>query len=328
MVVSMTEDDFIQGVFAPLALHPDAFGLRDDAAKLPRLPAGERHVVTMDAAVAGKHFFAGDPPEAIAWKVLAQNVSDLSAKAAQPSVYTMSLAAPEFSDHTWFTSFAGGLAEAQAAFGMSLLGGDTTQTNGPVVISITAFGTVPDGQYKSRMGAQVGDRVFVTGTLGDAGLGLMCHSRVLELSARQKLQADEEKWLIERYLRPQPRVEAIEILRTFASASMDVSDGLLKDARRLASASECGLELCKSLPLSGAYQSAGVDDVAYWGGDDYEILFTVPEDRVSDLHAHAEGLPFAISEIGLCTDGEGVIVRDRDGQVRTFQREGYDHVAG
>jgi thiamine-monophosphate kinase len=199
-----SETELIETYLAPLAAGaPGAFDLKDDAA-LIEMEAGFDLVVSTDPVIAGVHFFADDEPQNIAWKALAVNVSDLAAKGAEPIAYTMALAFPEAPRRDWMAAFSAGLREAQTAFGCTLIGGDTDRTSGPLSIGVTAFGKVPRGLMVRRGSALIGDRVFVTGTIGDSALGLQLRKSPEAFGA--SLSQSDSEFLVSRYLRPQPRV--------------------------------------------------------------------------------------------------------------------------
>lgn len=323
------ETELIQTYLAPLAAgYPGALGLKDDAAILT-LDQGFELVITTDPIIAGVHFFATDRADDIAWKALAANISDLAAKGAEPVAYTMALALPEPPETSWMAAFAHGLKEAQTVFGCHLIGGDTDRTPGPLSISITAFGKAPLGQTVKRGSAKVGDHLFVTGTLGDSALGLDIHRDANRYAAI--LPGGDKSFLVGRYLRPTPRLALGPLLRSFASAAMDVSDGLVKDLRRLASpaGARASIEF-KRLPLSPpAAQLIAKDHnrmtAVIAGGDDYEILFTVPANRVSAFREAVQGVPVQISEIGVFEAGQGVAVLDDQGRTIETGRGGFDH---
>src|ERR1700732_636563 len=227
------EDSLIARYFRPLATDPGAFDLGDDAAILKAL--GEDIVVTTDAIVEGVHFLPNDPPGTIAQKALRVNLSDLAAKGATPAGFVLTLAL-RAADEAWLTSFARGLGSDAGLFGCPLLGGDTVSTPGPLTISITAFGRVPQGRMVHRSGAKPGDRVVVTGTIGDAALGL----DILRGGAVASVLADDaaaKAMLVGRYRIPQPRNALAKAVRDHASAAMDVSDGLAGDLAKLCAAS-------------------------------------------------------------------------------------------
>jgi thiamine-monophosphate kinase len=265
-----TEDELIEKLFAPLA-GPAGLGLRDDAALLP---AGEESVATVDALVAGVHFFADDPPAAIAKKALRVNLSDLAAKGAEPLGFLLALALPEDWTNAWLEAFAQGLGEDAGSFSCPLVGGDTVKTPGPLTIAITALGRVK-GRFVPRTGAKVGDGVFVSGTIGDAALGLRLRK---DPALAARLSAPSRDFLLDRYLLPRPRLELAPRLREGASAAMDVSDGLLGDLAKLTRASKVSARIALAdIPFSEAAREAlalapDLLETLLCGGDDYEIL--------------------------------------------------------
>src|SRR4051794_33175306 len=242
------EDSLIARYFRPLATDPGAFRLDDDAAALKA--DGSDIVVTTDAIVEGVHFLPDDPPDTIARKALRVNLSDLAAKGATPAGFVLTLALRK-ADEAWLKPFAAALGEDAAQFGCPLLGGDTVSTPGPMMISVTAFGRVPDGKMVHRGGAQPGDRVVLTGTIGDAALGLAILKGGKVHAAAGGAAARE--FLTGRYRVPQPRVALAEIVREYASAAMDVSDGLAGDLAKLCGVSSVSAAIdLESIPLSEA----------------------------------------------------------------------------
>lgn len=324
------EAELIGRYLAPLAdPHAGALGLKDDCATfVPR--AGFDLVLTTDAVAEGVHFFSDDAPEDIGWKALAVNVSDLAAKAAEPRIYQMALSFPEAPSHDFMSRLAKGLAEAQAAFGITLSGGDTDRRPGPITITITAIGEVPARCMPARMGAQAGDRLFVSGTIGDSALGLRLRRADAGVS-RWALTDAERAALLQRYLRPAPRLDLRDGLLRWASASMDLSDGLAKDLCRLAAASGLSAEIEeRRLPLSPSVRKVVAADAAAFGsvlggGDDYEVLFAVPSVRAGELAAWAEARGTRLTEIGALTVGGNVTIRSEDGSFRPLAPEGWDH---
>ena len=321
------ETELIQTYLAPLAAgYAGAFGLADDAALISPEP-GMELVISTDPIIAGVHFFNDDAPADIAWKALAVNVSDLAAKGARPFAYTMALAFPDMPERAWMEQFRGGLAKAQTAFGCHLIGGDTDKTSGPLSISITVLGSVPKGQIVRRSGAKAGDHVFVSGTIGDSALGLRL--RRDNPNWGSSLKSDEAAFLLDRYLRPQPRVQLGPLLPDYASASLDISDGLLKDVRRLAS--DLSLTIAfDAIPLSPAAKAAlksdvAVRDVILSGGDDYELVFAVPASRLASFRAAIKSVLFPVTEIGILEPGSGVAVVLSSGVVIPANDGGYDH---
>jgi thiamine-monophosphate kinase len=306
------EDSLIARYFRPLATDPGAFDLTDDAAILES--SGDELVVTTDAIVEGVHFLADDPPDTVARKALRVNLSDLAAKGAAPAGFVLTLAL-RASDDAWLMPFARGLGEDATRFQCLLLGGDTVSTPGPLMISITAFGRVPQGKMVRRKGAKAGDRVVVSGTIGDAALGL----GLLKGGAAAALGSDEREMLIGRYRVPQPRVALAQAVRAYASAAMDVSDGLAGDLAKLCAASRVSAAIdAQSVPLSGPAQSllgrgaVGIESILA-GGDDYEILCTIPENRFEAFAAAASLAGVPVTSIGTIIAGLAV-PRFIDGQ--------------
>jgi len=321
------EDSLIARYFRPLATDPGAFGLDDDAAALK--PDGSDIVVTTDAIIEGVHFLPDDPPDTVARKALRVNLSDLAAKGAAPAGFVLTLAL-RGADEAWLKPFAAALGEDAAQFACPLLGGDTVSTPGPLMVSVTAFGRVPPGRMIHRSGAKAGERVMVTGTIGDAALGLAVlkggkvHAAETDVVARDAL--------VGRYRVPQPRVAMAEIVRDYASAAMDVSDGLAGDLTKLCGASGISAVIdLPSIPLSSAAQdlvSRGVVglETLIAGGDDYEILCTLLEDRVEAFAQAAKRAGVAVSSIGTIVAGSAV-PKFIDGQGReiTLERSSYSH---
>jgi thiamine-monophosphate kinase len=299
------EDSLIARYFRPLASDPGAFDLVDDAAILTS--SADDIVVTTDAIVEGVHFLPGDPPDSIARKALRVNLSDLAAKGAVPAGFVLTLALRE-ADDAWLAPFARGLGEDAAHFRCPLLGGDTVSTPGPPMISITAFGRVPRGRMIRRSGAKAGDRVVVSGTIGDAALGLAFLKRDAMATA---LAADDgtREMLVERYRIPQPRVALAQAVRDHASAAMDVSDGLAGDLAKLCAASGVSAIVdAPTIPFSGRLamlidQYYGVLELAVSGGDDYEILCTIPENRFEAFERAAKLAGVPVTSIGTVIAG-------------------------
>jgi thiamine-monophosphate kinase len=294
------EDSLIARYFRPLATDPGAFGLGDDAAVLNAL--GDDIVITTDAIVEGVHFLSTDPPDTIARKALRVNLSDLAAKGATPAGFVLTLALSSVDD-AWLAPFARGLGEDIDLFDCPLLGGDTVSTPGPPMISITAFGRIPAGKTVHRSGAKPGDRVMVTGTIGDAALGLAILKGGAVATALANDTAAKEM-LVGRYRVPQPRNALAKAVRDHAHAAMDVSDGLAGDLAKLCAASGVSAAIdAQSIPLSEpatallARGTVGIETLIA-GGDDYEVLCAIPEDGV-EAFARAAGLAgVAITSIG------------------------------
>ena len=302
--------------FRPLA-GPGALELRDDAALL-QPPAGRELVLTADAMVAGVHFLPDDPPELVGRKLLRVNLSDLAAKGAVPLGYLMTVSAPAGTADAWFARFAAGLGQDQAAYGVTLLGGDMTSTPGPISLSLTIIGHVAPGGTVHRFGASAGDGVWVTGTIGDGALGLMV--------ARGRL-SDPSGFLLERYRLPQPRLGLA--IAGIASASLDVSDGLVQDLGHICRESRLAAEvIVDDVPLSDAARAAGPAwlETCLTGGDDYEVLMAVPPDREPALRRAAAAAGVPVSRIGHFHSGPpGVMVRRASGEPFALTKGGWSH---
>jgi thiamine-monophosphate kinase len=324
------EDEIIARYFRPLAKHPAAFGLIDDCAALP-VPAGSDLVLKTDAIVGGVHFFADDPADKVAQKALRVNLSDLAAKGAKPEGFLLALALPKEIDQRWLKAFARGLRKDADAFGCPLLGGDTDRTPGPVTIAITAFGTLPRGSMVLRSGAKPGDRVMVTGTIGDAALGLVLRQDAAA-AERWELSRRDVRHLAGRYLVPQPRNVIAEALRQHASAAMDVSDGLVGDFTKLCAASGVSAEVdAMRVPLSDGVRRAVATEPAMLeraltGGDDYEVVCTVPPKKLAPFQAAAAKVGVPLVEIGVVIKGSArPRLLDGSGKPLTFKQLSFSH---
>lgn len=306
----MDEFDIIANYFAPLA-GEGAFGLKDDAALLPAR-SGQDLVVTTDTITEGVDFFAFDPSGDIARKAVRVNLSDLAAKGATPAHYLLNLSLPHTITPDWLAGFAAGLAQDQREFGISLLGGDTGATDGPLSIAVTAFGFVPQGKMIRRDGAKVGDAVYVTGTIGDSGGGLAIFKR-----EKHSLSDADRDALIARYRVPQPPAAFAENLRAIAHASVDVSDGLIADLGHIASASDVRIVVeGEAVPLSAPLRALWHDNAllrAVAAGDDYHVAFTAPP-----------GLNGPFTQIGRVEKGEGVSLTV-NGKDVALSKAGYRH---
>lgn len=306
----MDEFGIIAKYFAPLA-GEGAFGLTDDVARLPQR-TGHELVVTTDAIVEGVDFFGFDPPDTIARKALRVNLSDLAAKGSEPVHYLLNLSLPHSVTQDWLAGFADGLARDQKLYGVTLLGGDTGATDGPLSISVTAFGFVPEGKMIRRGGARVGDSVYVTGTIGDSGGGLAIFRR----EAHGLADADRDA-LIARYRVPEPPVPFAPALRDIAHASVDVSDGLIADLGHIASAS--GIRIVvegECIPLSAPLRALWGEGAllrAVAAGDDYQIAFTGPS-----------GLSGPFTRIGHVANGSGAVLTF-GGEEVSLPKPGYKH---
>ncbi|MCX5577541.1 thiamine-phosphate kinase [Kaistia terrae] len=311
----------------PLADDPGAFGLTDDAALLRPEP-GFDLVLTKDMVAAGVHFFPDDPPESIARKALRVNLSDLAAKGAAPIGYLLGLALPADWTEDWMAAFSAGLAEDQQRYGIPLLGGDTVKSPDGLMLSVTALGQVPAGGIVRRAGASAGDVIVVSGTIGDAALGLRLRLGTLDGSAAGEGAAH----LLDRYLHPQPRLGLAEAVRRFATASLDISDGLIGDLSHVTRTSGVSaLVEAERIPLSDAARALMAADPTVLasvltGGDDYEILTTMPADRFADYEAAAARAGISVARIGRIVEGEGApTVIDAAGEEITLGRASHDH---
>jgi thiamine-monophosphate kinase len=316
----------IAKLLSPLAANDaGAFGLTDDAATV-KLAADQELVVTKDMLVEDVHFLRDDPPDLLARKALRVNLSDLAAKGATPRNYFLGLSLAPWIGDDWLAEFAEGLGDDQKRFSITLGGGDTTATPGPLTISITALGTVPAGRMIRRKGARPRDAVFVTGSIGDAGAGLA----VLK-GEGVGLPDLTRAALISRYQLPEPRVALGPQLLGVASAALDVSDGLLADLGHIAKLSDVRISLdAAKIPLSTA-------TLALWGrsdtslvraatsGDDYEIAFTAPTSARTKLEDLSRISGVEISEIGRVDAGSGVHLLDDKGKPINVARGGYTH---
>jgi thiamine-monophosphate kinase len=324
------EDRLIARYFRPLATDPGALGLLDDAATITP-PPGSDVVLKTDAIVGGVHFFPDDPPDMIAKKALRVNLSDLAAKGARPAGFLLSLALPQTLGADWLEAFARGLGEDARAYHCPLMGGDTDRTPGPVTVSIAAFGIVPCGTMVRRRGARPGDLVVVTGTIGDGALGLLVR-RDGDTAIRWQLDQRQRDHLIERYLLPQPRNAIAEALRQHATAAMDVSDGLAGDLGKLCAVSAVAADIhVARVPLSDAARKALASDPlliepALTGGDDYEVVATVPAEARDALMAAAEAAGVALTEIGVIrADRPGAHFLDHGGRPLLFKKPSFSH---
>lgn len=324
--MSSGEDDLIARYFRPLATSAGALGLIDDAAFLSG--SNDDIVVTTDAIVEGVHFLPGDPPDTIARKALRVNLSDIAAKGAQPAGFVLTLALRQQNER-WLAPFAKALGDDAEAFACPLLGGDTVSTPGPLMISITAFGRVPKGQMVKRSGAQVGDVIAVTGTIGDATLGL----GLLQGKFTDVVNSEAREWLTDRYRVPQPRNAVAAIIREYATAAMDVSDGLAGDLTKLCEASGLSADIrLADIPLSPAARQAveakatGIETLIA-GGDDYELLCTIPGNRYADFAQAASKAGVPVTAIGMAQPASQGSLRflGVDGQNTLLKRLSYSH---
>ncbi len=320
------EFERIARYFAPLTEgFPGALGLTDDAALIT--PPRDRYLaVTTDTMVAGVHFMGDEAPGLIAAKLLRVNLSDLAAMGAAPMAYTLNLALPESIGDDWLKAFSQGLAADQRAFDIGLAGGDSVSTPGPVTLTITAFGSVETGRALRRSGAESGDIVYVSGTIGDGALGLKLLRG--ELSGLSGEDSDE---LIGRYRLPRPRVGLGARLAGLASAAIDISDGLAADLTHILDASGVGAEIeAATVPLSPPAAAAlrgdaGLMETILTGGDDYELLFTAAPGYAGRVAALASDLSLPLTPIGRITEGGWLRVTGADGEAMVLKKAGWTH---
>jgi thiamine-monophosphate kinase len=330
VVARASEFETIQRFFAPLSAEmPGAFGLTNDAA-VWRPEMGYEAVITTDCMVAEVHFLADDPPDLIAGKLLAVNLSDIAAMGARPSAYTLAVAWPADADDNWIEAFAKGLSEAQSGAGVALIGGDTVATPGPLTLSLTAFGEIPLGDALSRGGAQHGDDIYVTGTIGDAALGLKLRLGELSLG-----NGEDRDFLIGRYRLPQARSDLGVALPGVASAAIDISDGLLADLDHIAKQSGMDMEIqAADIPISAAARSCIDEDstlmaLVFGGGDDYELAFSAPSDKAKQVLNLANKTATPIRRIGCAMKTMDVTpevrLLDQTGRSMVIEQHGFRH---
>jgi thiamine-monophosphate kinase len=322
------EDRLIARYFRPLASEAGAFGLIDDAAVVAP-PPGCDVVLTTDGVIAGVHFFPDDPPENIGRKALRMNLSDLAAKGAKPIGFLMSVALPKDTGEAWLSAFAQGLGEDVRSYHCPLLGGDTDRTPGLLSVSIAAFGSVPYGTMVRRSTAKIGDCILVTGTIGDSAFGVRLR-RDASLGEHWGLSQPMRAHLQERYQLPQPRNALADAVQGAASASIDVSDGLAGDLAKLCRASAVAAEIdVARVPLSDAARAAvaaepALIETVLTGGDDYEIILTLPPEQLAAFGAAAQAAGVAVTEIGRVQAGEGARFMQH-GRALEFARPSYSH---
>ncbi len=319
------EFSIIERLFAPLA-GEGAFALQDDAALFTPAP-GRQLVLTKDAIAEGRHYLAGDPPGDVARKLLRVNLSDLAAKGATPRGYLLSCAWSIETGYDWMAAFAAGLEADQKQYGLQLLGGDTIRVEGPSVFSLTAIGDVAEGEMVLRSGARPGDDLWVTGTIGDGALGLLAAQGELEF-----LPKPDNEYLVGRYRVPEPPVTFGQGLSSLASAALDVSDGLLADARHLCGASEVGIEIARdAVPVSPVVRTCLSANERYWetvlgGGDDYQILFSAPGATREKIKFLTQSSGTSACRVGRVTEDTGrVKLFDAAGKHLPIEPAGFQH---
>lgn len=320
----MNEFELIRRYFASqgLAREDVIVPIGDDAAVVA-LPSGMQQVLTTDMLVAGSHFFADADPRSIGHKALAVNLSDIAAMGAAPAWFTLDLSLPR-ADPDWLQAFTDGLFALASQYQTQLVGGDTVR--GPLTVAIQVCGLLPAGAALLRSGARPGDRIYVTGTLGDAALALAHLRGALQLPEPERVQ------VMPRLDYPQPRVAAGQALRTLASSCIDVSDGLYADLGHVLEASGVGAGLfLEKIPLSSLYrrhsESVGGTELALTNGDDYELCFTLPPAREPELQRVMPQCGCDLTYVGDIEARPGLRIVDANGRVREPKIRGYDHFA-
>lgn len=325
--MSLGEFDLIARYFTPHGYAKDVLlGVGDDAAVL-EVPAGFKLVAAVDTIVEGVHFPVASKPCDIAYRALAVNLSDMAAMGALPRWFTLSLCLPN-ANEAWLAEFSAGLFELAQQFDVQLVGGDTVK--GPLNISVQILGYVEADRWLTRSAAQPGDVIFVSGAPGEAAGGLRLMQQAAALSISQG-DADSREHLLQRFLRPTPRVKLGRALRLHASAALDISDGLLTDLKKICAASRCGArldleQLPHSIALDALFNPAYVERLALSGGDDYELLFTVRPTQLNALQAALADCQVRCTAIGQVIAGNDVRCY-RNGEQVIVDASGYDHFA-
>ena len=322
----MDEFEFIASYLAPLA-GPEGLGLKDDAA-LFKPNVDKDLVITKDTMVEGVHFPHGHYGKRTAEKLLRVNLSDLAAKGAEPIGYLLSIVWPRGVDQHVFKDFASGLAAIQKAYRFKLLGGDTTSTRGPMVVTATLIGEVPEGKMVKRGGAKLGDDIWVSGTIGDAYLGVR---QVLGKPIDPKPKSANVKKFEDAYFRPEPRLSFNQVLQDYGNSCVDVSDGLIADAGHISNASNKKFEInLFDIPLSKAVHEWAGQDVErlktlVTAGDDYELVFTAASENAASILAEADKINLQLTKIGTVSKGSSIRVSDNDGNIIEFDQTGHKH---
>ncbi len=332
----MNEFDLISTYFSPLSAKVEgALHLTDDAAIIPPPGAGYVSVVTTDNITEGvhypkaMHFYTGEEftPADVARRLVRVNLSDIAAVGGTPHYYLIAAVFSRTVDEHWIAQFAQGLQKEQEIYGITLIGGDTVRHHGPTSLSLTMIGQVRKDRVITRAGAKAGDRIFVTGTIGDSALGLKALQGELK-----GISAEHRSFLVNRYRLPEPRVDIGKKLGNLAHAAIDVSDGLLADLGHICECSKVGAKVYRNnIPLSEAARQAIYSDSALWeivltGGDDYELVFTAPEDARGTIEKYAKSFRLRISEIGEMTaEVSGVVILDSKGKELSFAKTGFTH---
>lgn len=310
----MDEFSFIEKYLVPLAAgFPGSLNLTDDAAVID-IPPGKELVITKDAISAGVHFIGNESPDLIARKLLRVNLSDLAAKGAVPLCYFIAACLPERTNEEWVAAFTKGLALEQKTYGTHLAGGDTCKSKGPLSLSLTALGLVDKGTMLKRSGAKPDDDIYVSGTLGEAALGLALLQKKIHLESAEA---------IKRYQLPEPRLALGQALVGVATSCMDVSDGLMQDLGHICRASNVGADIERTLlPLP---QGKHDWQALISGGDDYELLFTAPQSNRAAIKTLSQKLSLPLNRIGSITAGNSVRLLNESAEDIPLAVKGWRH---
>jgi len=321
-----SEFDLIEKLFVPLAKsHAGAAELKDDCATLS-VSQGCEALYSMDTLVEGVHFFKDDPANLIAKKLLRVSLSDLASSGGTPKGYLLALSLPPDISYEWLQSFVAGLSDDQTEYNITLLGGDTTSTVGPLTLSLTAVGEVPTGKVVRRSGAVAGDDIFVTGTIGDAAIALKLFGEIGREAA-----SDKYPDLCDRYVLPQPRTALGPLMVGTASACVDVSDGLLADLGHICDASGVGAMVFQSdIPVSSTASLILEEQQEYWelvlgGGDDYELLFTAASENREIMQRLGQQARVSITRIGAVVSERRISFLNGEGEQLTIENTGWKH---
>ena len=321
-----SEFDLIERLFSPLtSSHPGAENLKDDCSTLS-ISSGCEALYSVDTLVEGIHFFSADPAESVAKKMLRVSLSDIAASGGSPRGYLIALSLPKDVSLEWLEGFSKGLADDQKKFNVVLLGGDTTSTSGPLTLSLTAIGEVPIGQAVRRSKIEVGDDIYVTGTIGDSALAL----RLINEIGRKEASRRYPK-LLERYILPQPRVTLGPLLIGLATSCIDISDGLCADLNQICKASNVSAEIRQAaIPLSLIAEKLVKNNQNHWqvvlgGGDDYELLFTANQSKRKVIKKLGDQVNIPFSRLGSIKTGEGVFVLNELGDLVLVDVPGWKH---
>ena len=326
MKTQASEFSLIEKYFLPLSNGAvGAFNLKDDAAILD-LPANQSLIVTTDALVENVHFLSSDSPEDIAAKLLSVNLSDLAAMGAKPLSYNLIFGASKNITERWIKSFSDSLAAEQKKYSITLIGGDTVRSKGPLFLGITAMGFLQKGTELRRSGAKSTDDIWVSGLIGDAAAGLKVATGELKVANKAY-----EKYLLSKYRRPIPRIGLGLKLRGIANATIDVSDGLISDLAHICRFSKLGAKvLLESIPISEALVEVIKLDRNYYdlvlnGGDDFELLFTADNSSHDEILSISDSLEVPITKIGELNRTDSINVLDSDGIGYFLEKSGYSH---